>query len=166
MTWSAVMGRSFWLQLLAVSKTVADTRAPVITCLIIAAWDKYDEGLMLRSRSLLVLALEEGLDEGGEEEQGEQSGADLSDQLGVMDRSGVEGHRQLVCPCRDIGCTKRIVGTYQRKLALAVKREVPSVRIVDLREDEETRYIGRDAVLRLAGCVGEELDLADSGCGL
>ena len=72
MTWSAVMGRSFWLQLLAVSKTVADTRAPVITCLIIAAWDnKYDEGLMLRSRSLLVLALEEGLDEGGEEEQGE-----------------------------------------------------------------------------------------------
>ena len=73
MTWSAVMGRSFWLQLLAVSKTVADTRAPVITCLIIAAWDKYDEGLMLRSSSLLVLvlALEEGLDEGGEEEQGE-----------------------------------------------------------------------------------------------
>ena len=71
MTWSAVMGRSFWLQLLAVSKTVADTRAPVITCLIIAAWDKYDEGLMLRSRSLLVLALEEGLDKGGEEEQGE-----------------------------------------------------------------------------------------------
>ena len=73
MTWSAVMGRSFWLQLLAVSKTVADTRAPVITCLIITAWDKYDEGLMLRSRSLLVLvlALEEGLDEGGEEEQGE-----------------------------------------------------------------------------------------------
>ena len=121
---------------------------------------------MLRSRSLLVLALEEGLDEGGEEEQGEQCGADLSDQLRTMNRSGIEGHRQLVRPCRDIGGTKRIVGTYQRELALAVKREVPSVRIVDLREDEETRYIGRDAVLRLAGSVGEELDLTDSGCGL
>ena len=121
---------------------------------------------MLRSRGLLVLALEEGLDEGGEEEQGEQCGADLSDQLRTMDRSGVEGHRQLVCPCWDVGCTKRIVDTYQRELALAVKREVPSVRIVDLREDEETRYIGRDAVLRLAGSVGEELDLTDSGCGL
>ena len=83
-----------------------------------------------------------------------------------MDRSGVEGHRQLVCPCRDVGCTKRIVGTYQRELALAVKCEVPPVRIVDLREDEETRYIGRDAVLCLAGSVGEELDLTYSGCGL
>ena len=79
---------------------------------------------MLRSRSLLVLvlALEEGLDEGGEEEQGEQCGADLSDQLRTMNRSGIEGHRQLVCPCWDIGGTKRIVGTYQRELVLAVQR--------------------------------------------
>lgn len=76
---------------------------------------------MLRCYGFLALTLEERLGKSGEEKEYKQSCADLCDELGVVNRSWVEGHHQLMCTSWDVGCSQGVVGAYQWQFVLTVQ---------------------------------------------